>query len=357
MTVEQFIKDRIRANGSIEISEYMALALAHPEDGYYIRKDPFGVQGDFTTAPEISQVFGELIGAWLVTQWVIMGKPESALAEIGPGRGTLMADILRATANVKGFHESISVHLMEISTTLRQKQWNTLAGKHTDILWHTGFAEIPPKPLLLVANEFFDALPIRQYLHAPDGWKERRVTLNDDDQLEFIFVPQAPPEFLQHEPQSDRMYEHCDAGHRLMVVIANRIATYGGTGLIIDYGYEGSPFGNVGGNTLQSVREHKFHDVLVDPGTADITAHVDFYNLTHAAAEGGCVIYGPVGQGELLNRLGAKERIETLCATATPSQQKTLISGLARLTAVDQMGELFKALCITDPHLPKPEGF
>ena len=352
MPVEQLIKERIRALGPMQISEYMALALAHPEDGYYIRRDPFGVQGDFTTAPEISQVFGEIIGAWLVTQWVIMGKPEAALAEIGPGRGTLMADILRATANVKGFHEAISVHLMEISTSLRQKQWNTLAGKHPDIRWHTGFAEIPAKPLLLVANEFFDALPIRQFLHAPDGWKERCIILNAEDALEFTFVMQPPPEMLASEPQSDRLYEYSEAAGKLMLVIGNRIASYGGAGLIIDYGYEGSH-----GNTLQSVRSHQFHDVLVEPGTADITAHVDFYNLAHAAAEGGCVIYGPVHQGELLNRLGAKERIEALCKKATAKQKKSLIAGLTRLTAPDQMGELFKALCIAHPSMPKPEGF
>ena len=353
MTVEQFIKDRIKEQGPMSISEYMALALAHPEDGYYIRRDPFGVQGDFTTAPEISQIFGELIGAWLVTQWVIMGKPQAALAEIGPGRGTLMADILRATANVKGFHEAISVHLMEISTTLRQKQWNSLAGKHPDILWHTGFAEIPAKPLLLVANEFFDALPIRQFLHSETGWQERCIALASDDSLEFVFNEATPPELLHDEPVSDRLYEYCDAANKLMEVISNRINSYGGTALVIDYGY----YERSHGNTLQSVRQHESHDVLVEPGTADITAHVDFYNLTHAAAEGGCVIYGPVTQGELLSRLGAKERTIALCEKASAKQKKLLLSGLARLTAADQMGELFKALCITHPSMPKPEGF
>jgi SAM-dependent MidA family methyltransferase len=263
-----------------------------------------------------------------------------------------MADILRATSAVKGFHESISVHLMEISTALRQKQWNSLAGKHPDILWHTGFAEIPAKPLLLVANEFFDALPIRQYLHTNEGWKEKRITIAKDDSLEFIFTDEIPPDILKDEPVSDRVYEHCDAGSKLMEVISNRINSYGGCALVIDYGYEGSH-----GNTLQSVRSHAFHDVLVEPGTADITAHVDFYNLTHAAAEGGCVIYGPVSQGELLNRLGAKERTEALCKNADDKQKKLLLSGLARLTAADQMGDLFKALCVAHPSMPIPEGF
>ena len=353
MTLEELIKHRIRKDGPMPISEYMALALAHPEHGYYIRRDPLGVQGDFTTAPEISQIFGELIGAWLVIQWVLMGKPQAALAEIGPGRGTLMADILRATANVKGFHESISVHLMEISTALRQKQWNTLAGKHTDINWHTGFAEIPAKPLLLVANEFFDALPIRQFLHSPEGWKERRIGLSKDDTLEFTFTTEPPPELLEDEPVSERLYEHCEAASKLMLVMSNRIASYGGVGLVIDYGYAHSN----GGDTLQSVRDHTFHDILVEPGTADITAHVDFYNLTHAAAEGGTVIYGVVPQGEWLNRLGAQERLAALSKKAKAKQKKLLLSGLERLTASDQMGELFKVLCITHPSMPKPEGF
>jgi len=346
------IKSRIRQDGPMPISEYMALALAHPEHGYYIRRDPLGVQGDFTTAPEISQIFGELIGAWLVIQWVLMGKPQAALAEIGPGRVTLMADILRATSGVKGFHEAISVHLMEISTALRQKQWNTLAGKHPDINWHTGFAEIPAKPLLLVANEFFDALPIRQFMHTDLGWREKRIGLSEKDELEFIFTAEPPPDILKDAPISDRPYEYSEAASKMMIVIANRIASYGGVGLIIDYGYEGSH-----GNTLQSVRQHAFHDVLVEPGTADITAHVDFHNLTLAAAEGGSFIYGPIHQGEWLNRLGAKERVTALCEKAKAKQKKELLAGLARLTASDQMGQLFKVLCVTHPSMPKPEGF
>jgi NADH dehydrogenase [ubiquinone] 1 alpha subcomplex assembly factor 7 len=336
----------------MSISDYMALALAHPEYGYYMRKDPFGEHGDFTTAPEISQVFGELIGAWLVTQWVLMGKPQQvALAELGPGRGTLMADILRSTARVKGFHDAITVHLMELSPLLRQKQWMALAGKHPDIRWHTGFAEIPAKPLLLVANEFFDALPISQFRHDEDGWKERRIMLGDKGKLEFIFVRETPPPSLRDEPVSDKLYEYNEAATQMALVISTRILTYGGTALILDYGYEGTH-----GDTLQAVREHAYHDLLKDPGTADLTAHVDFYNLTRAAATGGTV-YGPVGQGHFLNQLGARERTEKLCEKATKKQQKLLKSGLERLTSGKEMGELFKALCIVHPELPKPEGF
>ena len=336
----------------MSIADYMVQALAHPEHGYYIRRDPFGVQGDFITAPEVSQVFGELIGAWLVTQWVIMGKPKAALAEIGPGRGTLMADILRATSKVKGFHESISVHLMEISPVLRQKQWNSIAGKHPDINWHLGFGEIPHKPLLLIANEFFDALPIRQFLHLDTGWKERMIALNRRGELHFILQDATPPDLLKDEPVSDRYFEYCDAATQMAEVIGQRIITYGGSGLIIDYGYEGNH-----GDTLQAMRDHKYHDVLTDPGSADITAHVDFYNLIRSAVTGGANVHGPVTQGAFLNALGARERTALLCKKATTKQKKLLISGLERLIAPDQMGELFKVLALCHPSLPKPEGF
>jgi len=352
VSLDALIAEHIQTHGPMTIADYMVLALSHPHYGYYIRKDPLGVKGDFITAPEISQVFGEVIGAWLVTQWIMMGKPRAALAELGPGRGTLMADILRATAKIKGFHESISVHLMEISSALRQKQWNSLAGKHTDIQWHLGFGEIPDKPLLLVANEFYDALPIRQFLHLDGRWRERKIDLDPRGKLHFILEDVTPPESLQGEPESDRYYEYCDAATQLTTVIGNRILNHGGTALIIDYGYEG---GN--GDTLQAVKDHKYHDVLTDPGNADLTAHVDFNNLIHAAVAGGANAYGPVSQGKFLNSLGAQERTEMLCKKATAKQKKNLTTGIARLTKEKQMGELFKVLCLVHPTLPKPDGF
>ena len=352
MELNSLIVEHIRNNGPITVADYMVQALAHPEYGYYIRKDPFGIKGDFITAPETTQVFGEIIGAWLVTQWVIMGKPRAALAEIGPGRGTLMADILRATSKVKGFHDSISVHLMEISPTLRQKQWNSLAGKHPNINWHLGFGEIPDKPLLLVANEFFDALPIRQFLHLDSGWRERKVALDPRGKLHFILEEVTPPEALMHEPVSDSYYEYNDAATQMATVIGDRILTHGGSALIIDYGYEG---GN--SDTLQAVRHHQYHDVLTDPGSADITAHVDFGNLIHAAVNGGAKAHGPVTQGTFLTALGARERTNMLLKKATAKQKKQLAAGLRRLVDKDQMGELFKVLCLVHPDLPKPEGF
>lgn len=336
----------------MSIADYMIQCLAHPEYGYYMRKDPLGEQGDFTTAPEISQIFGEIVGAWLVTQWVMLGKPQAALAELGPGRGTLMVDILRATEKVEGFHEAISVHLMEMSPALRQKQWTALAGKHPRINWHMGFAEIPNKPLLLVANEFFDALPINQFMHTKDGWLKRVVVIQDDA-LAFTWVPTEPPEPLEKEPVSEELYEYCDAARQMGFVIANRIAAVGGCALIIDYGYEGGSHGD----TLQAVKDHRPHDVLTEPGSADITAHVNFHEIAHTAAIGGATSYGPVGQGFFLNRLGALQRTASLCEKASERQKEALTSGTTRLTAADQMGTLFKVLCLLQPEVPKPEGF
>ena len=324
--------------------------MARANTIYYATHDPFA---DFTTSPEVSQVFGEIIGLWSAVTWQMLGRPTVvSLVEAGPGRGTLMADILRATSRVKGFHESISVHLMEVSPALRQKQWNSLAGKHTDINWHLGFGEIPNKPLLLVANEFFDALPIRQFLHLDSGWKERMVALDPRGKLHFVLEPATPPYPLKDEPISDSYYEYSDAATQMALVIGNRIVTYGGTALIIDYGYEGSH-----GDTLQAVKNHAYHDILTDPGTADITAHVDFNNVIHAAVTGGANAYGPVDQGKFLLSLGATERTEILCKKATAKQKKSLLAGLERLTDPKQMGELFKLLALVHADLPKPEGF
>ncbi|MDE3060835.1 MAG: SAM-dependent methyltransferase [Pseudomonadota bacterium] len=326
------------------VAQYMALALTHPEHGYYMHHDPLGARGDFITAPEISQIFGEVIGAWLGAQWLAMGRPRTALVELGPGRGTLMADALRATRGVPGFHEAISVHLIEASPTLKQKQWNALAGKHPEISWHEDFSDIPEKALLLIANEFFDALPIRQYVHLQDGWHERMVTLDANGNLAFSIAADA-----------GRVVERCEYGKEWMAMIARRMMQYGGAGLVIDYGYNGPPKNSR--ETLQAMRHHNYVDVLSGPGTADLTAHVDFHALAQAAREEGAAAYGPGTQGDFLKKLGAEPRTEKLCEKATPDQKIAMISGLRRLTSVDQMGELFKVLCIAHPQHPKPEGF
>lgn len=337
MSVEVIIKQRIREQGSISIAEYMELALSHPEYGYYIRRDPFGVQGDFTTAPEISQIFGEMIGLWLAEQWRIMASPPAiALVELGPGRGTLMHDILRATKHIAGFHEAISIHLVEMSPTLKEKQWKTLAGKHDRLNWHDDISTLPEEPLLLVANEFFDALPIRQYHEG----QERCITLDKLDNLIFTL------------PDTD-LVERCESAIAISTQIGQHIRTHGGTALIIDYGY----IGGSRGDTLQALKKHQYHDVLKEPGNADITAHVDFDALKQAISTTGATAHGAVPQGAWLMRLGAGTRLQMLCQHATEEQGADMIAGFKRLAAPDQMGDLFKILCITHPDHLKPEGF
>ncbi len=358
MSLIALLQKSIKANGPMNMAEYMQFCLQHETYGYYIRSDPFGTKGDFTTAPEISQIFGELIGAWLATQWQQTGCAGAALVELGPGRGTLMADILRATRHAPGFHDSISVHMVETSPLLKKKQWATLAGKHAHLNWHDHISTIPKKPLLLVANEFFDALPIQQFLHSKEkGWQERVVTLNEKDQLAFSFIAAKPPALLKKCPVSDELYEYSPASMEVMQAICAHLAKYQGVALIIDYGYVRNALNNYHGDTLQAVKGHNFHEVLRDPGTADISAHVDFSALADTANSKGAKAYPPVSQGSLLLRLGGEIRLKTLCQNARGEEKSTILSGFERLTSPEAMGNLFKALCVTHPKHPKPEGF
>jgi NADH dehydrogenase [ubiquinone] 1 alpha subcomplex assembly factor 7 len=341
MRLEEIIKDRIRENGALTIAQFMEIALAHPEYGYYMKRDPFGAGGDFITAPEISQVFGEIIGAWLAHCWQQLGSlQEVALVELGSGRGTLMADILRATKNIKGFHEAISIHLVEISPVLKQKQWKTLAGKHERIEWHETISTLPELPLLLVANEFFDALPIRQFVKTEAGSHERMVDIVDG---ELTFVPQS----------ANNIIETCEPALGIIKTISQHIGNYSGAALIIDYGY----LGGSKGDTLQALKNHKFHDILKDIGDCDITAHVDFQALEGAASGGNMLVHKTIPQGAFLMRLGAGVRTTSLCEVSSEAQQKNLLSGLKRLADPQEMGELFKVMAITSKQIPNPEGF
>ena len=337
--LEKIIRNQIHKTGAISVAEYMELALSHPEYGYYMRRDPLGVNGDFITAPEISQVFGEIIGAWLAHNWQLLGAPsEVALVELGAGRGTLMADILRATKNVTGklggFHNAISVHLVEISPILKQKQWQTLAGKHPRIEWHESIDTLPQLPILLVANEFFDALPIRQFA----GNEERMIAV-DGENLCFS--------------NGIVTKETCEPALATIRQISEAIAENGGVALIIDYGYlHGSS-----GDTLQAMKNHKYHDIFQNVGDADLTAHVDFAALAQAAQIVGINVHEAIPQGAFLMRLGAGERTTNLCAASAPEQQKSMISGLKRLADPQEMGELFKVMAITSKEISQAVGF
>ncbi len=338
------------------VAAFMAEALGHPQYGYYARQDPFGAAGDFVTAPEISQMFGELLGLWCVERWVACGKPASFhLVELGPGRGTLMMDALRAARKAPGFLEAADIHLIETSPALRAVQRERLAG--ATVSWADNLAEIPPGPLLLIANEFFDALPIRQFVRMPAGWHERLIGWSEDSGFGFtVGAGQSPMTVALPAPMRDApvgaVAEICPAAIAIAAEIGRRIASAGGAAIIIDYGH---PFSAVG-DTLQAVRQHAFVPVLANPGMADITAHLDFQMLAQAAREAGADTYGPVPQGAFLRSLGIEHRAAALCGSA-PDDAEAILQACRRLIEPDAMGNLFKALAIVGQGQPVPAGF
>jgi SAM-dependent MidA family methyltransferase len=357
--LEREIHDIIAADGPIPVAHYMRLALCHPVHGYYMTRDPFGARGDFVTAPEISQMFGELIGLWAATVWPLMGAPEDVrLVELGPGRGTLMADMLRAVAVVPAFRAALSAHLVEVSPVLRRRQQETLAGLGVPMDWHTDAAEVPDGPLIVVANEFFDALPVHQAMKAADGWHERMVGL-DRDRLAFGLNPEPVRGLDAALPPRIRAAANgalCEwRDDRPLAELAGRLVAYGGAMLVIDYGHSESGVGE----TLQALSRHGYADPLASPGEADLTAHVDFRALGRSAATAGARVHGPVTQGEFLRRLGIAERAAQLSAKATAKQAAGIEAALARLTASGPtgMGELFKAIAFSDPNIGTLPGF
>jgi NADH dehydrogenase [ubiquinone] 1 alpha subcomplex assembly factor 7 len=353
------IAQRITEDGPLSVADFMAAALTDPAHGYYMGRDPLGAGGDFITAPEISQMFGELIGLWCADTWQRLGAPtQVALVELGPGRGTLMADALRAARQDPAFAAALEVHLVEASPALKALQAEAL--RDAEPTWHETLAGVPELPLLLIANEFFDALPVRQLVKQADGWGERLVALAEESEaLAFTVSPPDPaldclvPESLRDAP-AEQSFEVSPAGQEIGREIAQRLQAQGGAALIIDYGHDTSALGE----TLQAVRRHAPHDVLSDPGTADLTCHVDFAALALAAREaGGAAAHGPVAQGVFLERLGIAARAERLMEQATPPQREDIRSARLRLTAPDQMGELFKVLALTQEGFGPPSGF
>jgi NADH dehydrogenase [ubiquinone] 1 alpha subcomplex assembly factor 7 len=355
--LQESLARRIRAAGPLTVAEYMTEALSHPQHGYYATRDPFGARGDFITAPEVSQIFGELIGLWCADLWQRMGAPAPAiLAELGPGRGTLMADALRAAHIVPGFRQALRLHLVETSPVLRAAQAQRLADAAPQ--WHDHVSSLPPGPILLIANEFLDALPIRQFERRPDGWHERRVGLAADGaSLAFALDPApAPPALLPRAAQDapdGSLCEICPAALALAAALGQRLSREAGAALLFDYGYWPSACGD----TLQAVRGHRPHPVLAEPGSADLTAHVDFAAVADAATAAGARTYGPVPQGTFLEALGLGARAAALTRHATPKQAAEIASACRRLIAPKEMGTLFKALALTHPALPAPAGF
>ncbi len=304
---------RIAAGGPITLAEYMGECLLHPQHGYYTTRDPFGPAGDFTTAPEISQMFGELLGLCLAQSWIDQRRPDPfLLAEIGPGRGTLMADMLRAIRSVPGMLAATRVHLIEASPALRSRQQKTLGG--VTVIWHNRIDDLPEGPLFLVANEFFDALPIRQFQRTGMGWAERQVGLGNG-QLIYGLSPLMRPGFLEarlSDTTDGDIVEVCPALPSIAGDIGQRIARFGGAALVIDYGgWRGL------GDTFQAMRAHEHTDPLANPGEADLTAHVDFEALAHAFRSSGAACTGMTAQGIFLERLGISARAATLARNLT----------------------------------------
>ena len=335
------IAAQIAASGPMRLDEYMRLCLMHPRHGYYATRDPFGAAGDFTTAPEISQMFGEMIGLALAQGWHDQGRPSPfTLAEIGPGRGTLMADILRAIRVMPGMAEAAEVVLIEVSPHLRKVQRARLGDvRHLD-----SAADLPQKPLFLVANEFFDALPIRQFQRVDGGWAEHVVHLDAAGGLALgLAAPVPGPDAALGE-----IRETCPEAGPIVTSIAERIAAHGGLAILLDYGnWQGR------GDTFQALRRHAPDDPLAHPGEADLTAHVDFAPLALAALAAGARVSGMITQGDWLMRLGINARAERLAQAGDGGA----MAALHRLTAPGEMGHLFKALALWAPGAPVPPGF
>ncbi len=342
---------RIAQTGPISISEFMSECLLNPRYGYYATRDPLGRAGDFTTAPEISQMFGECLGLCLAQTWLDQGAPgRLVLAELGPGRGTLMADALRATRGVPGFHDAVELHLVEASPVLRDKQAKCLGAYSPS--WHASIATLPDGPLFLLANEFFDALPIRQFLRGADGWSERHVGLSEG---RLAFGLSAPTDLSilahrRHDTRPGDIVEVCPALGAIVSEIGTRIATFGGAALIVDYGDWRSL-----GDTLQAARGHAYDDPLAHPGEADLTAHVDFEAVARHASP---ALASPmVTQGELLERLGITDRARRLATRLSGDALDNHVAAHRRLTHPEEMGRVFKAIALHPIGQRPPPGF
>lgn len=348
------LRERIRRDGPLPVGDYMQVCVGDPEHGYWRRRDTIGAAGDFVTAPEISQIFGELIGLWCAVTWQQLGSPTRLrLVELGPGRGTLMRDALRAARRVPEFIEGATVHLVEISDALREVQRATLANARDQpaVMWHLDIAEVPDGPAVIVANEFLDALPIRQLVYADGAWHERVVALDAQGALMFGRGDRVDqPAGVPRDPQPGTIVEVRAGEEQLLAQLATRSQPF--VALFIDYG----PATAAIGDTLQAVCRHEYADPLAEPGTADLTAHVLFAALADKARAAGLAVDGPITEAEFLGRLGIAERATRLMA-ANPAKAAEIEAGVQRLMAPTGMGQLFKVLAVRSRTLPPPAPF
>ena len=353
------IKKLIKSSGPMPVWRYMELCLTHPDHGYYISRDPLGREGDFTTSPEVSQMFGELLGLWVGSVWKAMGSPSLLrLIELGPGRGTMMADALRALRVLPPLYQALSIHLVEINPVLREKQKAALSGVRITA-WHDSLDQVPNGPAVILANEYFDVLPIHQAVKRETGWHERTVEIDDGGKLAFGFADEPMPRFEVLLPPLVRaapigaVFEW--RSDTEIMKIATRVRDQRGAALIIDYGHVRSD----AGDTFQAIARHSFADPLKNPGQADVTAHVDFQALARAAEDLGARVHGPVPQGDFLKWIGIETRAVTLMAKASHEVSEDISSALKRLIGGGRggMGSMFKVLAISGPQLTALAGF
>ena len=352
-TLPELIDMQIRTTGPMSIATYMGLCLTHPRQGYYKGADPLGATGDFVTAPEISQMFGELVGFFFVNVWQQMGSPKAfTLLELGPGRGTLMADMLRVACRAEGFRDALDLRLFETNPSLIAEQNARLEAYGPK--WIDAFDKVGEGPLLVVANEFYDALPIRQFVRSEQGWHERMVGLTDGKRAFGLSPTPIPNSAMPEAIASAGVNEVLEVGlasGEVTARLARTISTQGGALLAIDYGYGMTQTGE----TLQGVRRHAYADVLEAPGETDLSAHVDFEAIGSVASKAGLAVQPLLTQGQFLTRMGINDRAKALSA-ANPGSSADIASAKARLVSPDQMGELFKVFCAASPGL-MPPGF
>ncbi|MFZ5732751.1 MAG: class I SAM-dependent methyltransferase [Pseudomonadota bacterium] len=356
--LEAELRRLIKKTGPMPVWRYMELCLTHPQHGYYVTRDPLGREGDFITSPEVSQMFGELIGLWAAAAWNAMGTPMQVnLIELGPGNGTMMSDALRAIRVLPPFFEAADIHFVEINPVLREKQKKAL-GNRKGATWHNSFDDVPKGPSIILANEYFDVLPIHQMVRKSTGWHERTVELDANGKLVYGAAPDPTPQFdvllpplVRAAPEGAVFEWRPDTE---IMKLARRLRSQGGVALIIDYGHVRSD----AGDTFQAIARHSFTDPLKAPGTADVTAHVDFQALGRAAEDMGMRLHGPIEQGAFLKRLGIETRAVSLMGKSSPDVAATIASALKRLTEGGRggMGSLFKVLAISHPSIKTLAG-
>jgi NADH dehydrogenase [ubiquinone] 1 alpha subcomplex assembly factor 7 len=351
--LREYLQDLILMEGPIPIAQYMEACLTHPEFGYYVTTDPLGPEGDFITAPEISQMFGEMVGLWVVDCWQKMGRPHPVqLVELGPGRGTLMADMIRTLKISPGLKAAAQIHLVEASPVLAASQ-----AKNLEAVWHPDLSSVPGGPFILIANEFFDTLPIHQFQKTDNDWREIVVGMRETSFATELATPSETldrlSDTLRDNALPGQFAEVAPAVLDLCQMVGGRIDTEGGAGLIIDYGYAEEGYGE----TLQAVKNHQFSGIFDDPGRADLTAHVNFAALRRSLSAAGAAVWGPTTQAEFLSRMGIAKRAERLSETASPKQKKDISAALHRLTSAREMGQLFRVLAATQLGMDPPFGF